>query len=331
MALITFILLILVAIVFYFQDVDGTGLDPARSSFDEHRGGLLEEPPTYTKPSSRPTLLPSSAPSYPMPTSCPSTSPPSISLQPSAKFTPGPTNQPSLKTDFPTNLPTYTFSSAEPTSTPSTVPTTAPVIPSSQPSSVPSIIPSHTPTSYPTKHTDHPSSQPSTQPTAIPSSLPTLLPSLAPTPKGEAGKDWWYILTSEITLTSFVADTFSDDDLQSIIDSLNYAFLFEYSDSLSISESESITVVVDSLQNYQQTPLLHRRSLPYSKNFHLPLRKVTPNLSNLPSNHPEIRLTAITNYSAGFSLKAWSPSQSIQRKLYSKTLSLQENSDPILQ
>lgn len=246
-------------------------------------GGQLQEtnstdPPIYSKPSLYPSCIP---------TSIPSTSEPTISLSPSTQpLSSFPTSY--VKTDFPTNLPTKRY--RNPTSLPSARPTR------------PSIFPT---TILPSSSSESPS---------VNTRTPSLAPSTATTPIGQIGKDWWYLLSAEVLLFSPVEGTFTSDDSQAIIDTLTSAFVFEYSDLLSVAESDSVTVAVISEDTYQEFPFDHVFDSRVSRSLsqHISLGEISQNST------------------AKFHLKTWCPSHDIEETLSSRLDELQANPDSIL-
>jgi hypothetical protein len=282
-----------------------------------HRGIKTEKDDDPNHYSKDPVPMPTGNPTTSMPSSSPTTSMPSISHMPTYLPTPFPSSTPSVyvKTDFPTNSPSHPTSipSIEQTFLPSFLPSLAPLtVSSSSPSSFPSNFTTSSPSSAPFSS---PSSVPSFRPhpdTISPSHVPSFQPSQLPTPSGSLGKDWWYLLSTEVTVCATNKDVFSTYDIQEVIDSLQYSFVVEFSDILSLSETEEITVIVD--EKKASSSVTSVTSQLRSESF--------SSLPGVPQSSE--------NITSSFTVSTWCTTNDIGKKISEKLLLLHESPEPIL-
>jgi hypothetical protein len=251
----------------------------------------------YYKDTTTPSCDPTSAPSG-TPSMQPRTILPTYSQNPTSRPTSFPTISPTIyvKTDFPTYLP------SAPTFSPSIFIDTPTSSPSSfiSPTSVPSLNPFPLPTSAQRSPSSFPTNHPAIR-SESPSHYPSSHPSAEATPTGVIGRDWWYLITSEVKLFSSDEEIFSSYDVQEVVDALNHAFELEISlNALTPSEFDQTTVVV-----YDE---LSRRRLAESPAVFL-LQK---------------------NASAEFKMKIWCPSSEISSKVLIYMRVLEANPSPIL-
>ena len=153
------------------------------------------------------------------------------------------TQNPRNAVHFPTsNLAPSPNISVEPSAFPvqSVIPSRTPSESLKYPTSFPSSRPTLTPICHPTSE---PTSLPVSFPTSVPSLSPSQAPSALPTPGGQAGTDWWYIVTANGWLFGQTAPT-AKEKLKIVETSAETAFTLMLTDQLSATEATLLHVSV---------------------------------------------------------------------------------------